>query len=220
MSIDTLDDGNEARHSLVERRFSLHPGKEVTASFFRPEAAGKRLWRCRYILAWPDRRFAFHAYGEDGVQALLLAMELVHRTLLAEAAYLKDVSPPENQADALAWMGRRDLGLPMPGTVKTEGLHASLIQEAQDDGGDLDLVILRECTGTFLKVARIAGAVLNAIGVRCRSTRIFGEMGSDEPDPVLDAVLSRIGALVICGRLEAQGDLSEPRYSEVRRPAE
>lgn len=219
MSIKTFDGTHATRHSLIERRFSLHPHDEVEAGFSVPEAVSTRLWRCGYVMTWPDRKSAYHAYGEDGVQALLLAMEQVHRTLLTEAAYREDISPPENQANVLVWMGRRDLGLPMPGAVNTEGLRASLIKEAQEDGGDLDLVILQECTGEFRKVARIAGTVLNAIGARCRSTRIFGEMGSNEADPMLDAVLLRLTALVASGSLEVQGDLSEPRHSEVRRIA-
>lgn len=220
MSIETLNGRHEARHSLVERRFSLHPHDEVKASFSVPEAVSTRLWRCSYVMAWPDHKSAYHAYGEDGVQALLLAMEQVHRALLAEVAYREEITPPKNKADVLVWMGRRDLGLPMPGTVNTEGLRASLFKKSQEHEGDLDLVILQECTGEFRKVARIAGTALNAIGAQCRSRRIFGEVGSDEPDSTLDAVLLRLAALAASGSLEVQGDISEPRYSEVRRIAD
>jgi hypothetical protein len=171
-------------------------------------------------MAWPDREYTRHTYGEDGVHALLLAMEQVHRTLLAEAAYLEDISPPENHAFALAWMGQRDLGLPMPGTVNTNGLRSSLIKKAREGGGELDLVILHECTSRFLKVARVASEALTAIGIRCTSARLFGEMATDEPDPALDAVLFRLQALVASGSLEAQGDFPEPRQSEVRRIAD
>ena len=216
----TSDAMHAVRLPLVERRFSLHPYGEVTASFSVPEAVSARLWRCSYSTAWPDREHTRHAYGEDGVQALLLAMEQVHRTLLAEAAYREDISPPENQANALAWMGQRDLGLPMPGAVNTKGLRSSLIEKAQEGEGDLDLVILHACTSTFLKVSRVAVEALTGIGVRCTSARLFGEMGTDEPDPALDAVLLRLEALAASGMLEVRGDLLEPRHSEVRRIAD
>ncbi|NEU13976.1 hypothetical protein G3T14_17840 [Methylobacterium sp. BTF04] len=216
-SFDASESGTETPLPFVERRFILSPHDEIRAGFSRPEAVSPHLWRCSYRTVWADRELGFNAYGADSVHALLHAMERVHRTLLAEAAYREDMSPTAAGTSAVTWMGQRDLGLPMPGTVDTIALRAVLIADAQTGKGDLDHVILEECSSRYRKVARIAGSTLEAIGARCNSARIFGESGSDAQDPQLDTVLSRLDSLVAAGLLDRQGDLSEPRYSEVRR---
>lgn len=207
----------DATRWTVERRFSFSPHDEVLACFSQPEAVGPRLWRCRYRITWADSDLALQAYGADGMHALLVAMERVHRRLLVEAAYRADHLPSGTEANTLTWMGQPDLGLPRLGTFDTAAFHTDLIADAGSRGDDLDRVILEECSSEYLKVARIAASALNAIGARCFSTKVFGEIGSDAPDPLLNIILSRLEALVATKQLELRGDLSEPRYSEVRR---
>lgn len=37
----------------------------------------ERSWQCRYEIDWPGKPRAFAAYGNDGVQALTLAMNMI-----------------------------------------------------------------------------------------------------------------------------------------------
>jgi len=73
------------------------------------------------------------------------------------------------------------------------------------DVDDLDATILSCAREHWLKVAMVAS----------RTTQDCGLGLSDEQ---VDIVVARVRALVARGRLVAQGDLSRPRYSEVRRP--
>ena len=66
---------------------------------------------------------------------------------------------------------------------------------------ELDNAILAHCDARFAKVARIA----------MKAT----EMNSD----VFDRAVERIAWLVAAGKLEAVGDVTNPRYSEVRLPS-
>jgi hypothetical protein len=68
------------------------------------------------------------------------------------------------------------------------------------------------------KVMRIiAGVFQQDIGYKCRSIRLWGGFGNDEPDAMLDRCIDRLGALAAAGKIEAIGDLSIPGRSEVRR---
>jgi hypothetical protein len=198
---------------FVERCFDLRSQGEVRTAFSRPEPITAHLWQCGYRVAWPDHEVLSRAYGLDGVQALLLAMELVHLNLLAEAAYREQEGSGET--DVLMWRGQSHLSLPGVGTTNVMNLHTHVFGDPRNDC-DLDHVILRECVPRFRKVAMIASSTLRALGYRCRSTRLVGEMGNHEADPYLDTVLARIEALVADGVLEAQGTLAQPRFSEVR----
>lgn len=199
--------------NFIERRFDLRPQGEIRTAFSRPEPITAHLWQCGYRVAWPDHEFHSRAYGLDGVQALLLAMEWVHLILLAEAAYREQEGSGETYV--LTWQGRSHLAFPGVGTTDVTGLHEHVLGE-QRNNRDLDHVILRECGQQFRKVAMIASSTLSALGHRCRSTRLVGEMGNHEADPYLDTVLARIEGLVVDGDLEAQGTLAQPRFSEVR----
>lgn len=90
--------------SFVERRFELADA-EVVVSFFVPARAAEGEFRCAWTIAWPDREIAGRTCGEDGVQALLLAMRVVHAKLIDSDAY---------KAGALTLWGGADLNLPSP----------------------------------------------------------------------------------------------------------
>jgi hypothetical protein len=64
-----------------------------------------QIFRCDYEIAWPDQKRVFHAYGVDAVQALILALRMVHAELL---------TPPEGRGGQIRWLGSNDLGLPPP----------------------------------------------------------------------------------------------------------
>jgi hypothetical protein len=97
--------------TFVERRMELAGGKEVIVRFFRPVEQDGGHYHCAYKIIWPDRERAFYGAGEDGVQALLLAMCNAHAELLAS---------PEGKRGALRWCGETDLGLPLAGSLKPE----------------------------------------------------------------------------------------------------
>ena len=62
-------------------------------------------WRCRLRLRGASVAIDQHAYGEDGLQALLLAIEMA-RVLLTTTPW-----PP---GTSLTWCEDAELGLPMP----------------------------------------------------------------------------------------------------------
>lgn len=86
----------------AERRFELDGG-ELVVRFFAPSRAPGGEFQCRYLVGWPEREFRRYASGEDGVQALLLAMRTVHSELVESEAY---------KAGLLTWCGQADLDLP------------------------------------------------------------------------------------------------------------
>ncbi len=65
-----------------------------------------------------------------------------------------------------------------------------------------DALILSTANERWQKVAKIIGQVSDRVG----------------DGPHFDAIAARIRALVDEGKLEAKGDVSRWRYSEVRRP--
>ena len=73
------------------------------------------------------------------------------------------------------------------------------------DVDELDATILSHARERWLKVAMVAA-------------RTMQERGLGPSDEQLDIVVARVRALVARGRLVAQGNLSRPRFSEVRLP--
>ncbi len=72
---------------------------------------------------------------------------------------------------------------------------------------ELDATILSHARERWLKVAMVAA-------------RTMQERGLGLSDEQFDIVVARVRALVARGRLVAQGNLSHPRFSEVRLPGE
>ena len=72
---------------------------------------------------------------------------------------------------------------------------------------ELDAAILSHARPQWRKVAMIAGRTLQELGVAPSNDQ-------------LDVVVARIRDLVARGRLAAQGNLSRPRFSEVRLPGD
>ena len=73
------------------------------------------------------------------------------------------------------------------------------------DVDELDATILSHAHERWLKAAMVAA-------------RTMQDRGVDPTDEQLDIVVARMRALVARGRLVAQGDLTLPRFSEVRLP--
>jgi hypothetical protein len=88
--------------TFIERHFELGEAAKVVARFFRP-LRGDLDFCCTYEVTWPDRTRRFQAYGIDEVQALTIALMMVHAELLCS---------PEAKRGELRWLGSRDLGLP------------------------------------------------------------------------------------------------------------
>lgn len=72
---------------------------------------------------------------------------------------------------------------------------------------EIDEAILHASAARFLKVARIVIDSLDAVGSSWRD------------EPTVHLHVRRVIALAKAGRLESQGDLHRPRWSEVRRVA-
>jgi uncharacterized protein DUF3658 len=77
------------------------------------------------------------------------------------------------------------------------------IERLPMDIDELDAAILSHVEARWLKTARIAGAAL-------------AEFEISPSDDQVEVVIARLRALVAQGRLLAKGNLSRPRYSEVR----
>jgi hypothetical protein len=71
------------------------------------------------------------------------------------------------------------------------------------EGSDLDAIILSHAEKRWLKVARIAG-------------RTTADCGVEPTDSNVAVVVAHLRDLVARGRLDAKGNLSRPRFSEVR----
>lgn len=87
---------------FVERRFELGDGA-LLVRFFTPSRAAGGEFQCRYAIGWPEREVRRYACGQDGLQALLLAMRTVHTVLVESDAY---------KAGQLTWCNQADLDLP------------------------------------------------------------------------------------------------------------
>jgi len=71
---------------FVERRFDLDDG-ELVVCFQAPVKMPSGEFRCWLSIAWPEREVLRYAAGEDGVQALMLAMRLAYSELVESDAY-------------------------------------------------------------------------------------------------------------------------------------
>ncbi|WP_189620387.1 DUF6968 family protein [Novosphingobium colocasiae] len=87
---------------FVERRFELDGG-ELLVRFFSPFRAPGGEFQCHYSIGWPERDVRRRVCGLDGLQALMLAMRLVHSELVESDAY---------KAGRLTWCDQTDLDLP------------------------------------------------------------------------------------------------------------
>jgi hypothetical protein len=87
---------------FVERRFELDGG-ELVARFYLPAKAPGGEFQCRWTIGWPTGEIGRYACGEDGVQALMLAMRSVHIALVESEAY---------KSGKLTLFEQRDLDLP------------------------------------------------------------------------------------------------------------
>ena len=88
--------------AFVERKFDLD-GSELVVRFYLPAKAPGGEFQCRWSIAWPGREVGRSACGEDGVQALMLAMQSVHSELVESDAY---------KARRLTLWDQADLDLP------------------------------------------------------------------------------------------------------------
>lgn len=87
---------------FVERRFELGD-TQLIVRFGAPTKAVGGEFQCHYDLDWPDHEDSGYACGEDGIQALMLAMKKVHIALVQSDAY--------RQGQLTLW-GQLDLDLP------------------------------------------------------------------------------------------------------------
>lgn len=91
-----------AETSFVERIFDLD-GADLVARFHMPAKAPGGEFQCRWSIGWPTGEVRGYACGEDGVQALMLAMRAVHIKLAESEAY---------KAGRLTLWEQTDLDLP------------------------------------------------------------------------------------------------------------
>ena len=83
---------------FVERRFNLDGG-DLFVRFYRPARAAGGEFQCRWTVGWPEQEVRRYACGEDGVQALMLAMRSVHWELVESDPYKSGRLTLYDQAD-------------------------------------------------------------------------------------------------------------------------
>jgi len=88
--------------TFVERIFDL-PGAKVSVQFSQPVTMPTGEFACHWRIVWPDREEAGRIFGEDGVQALMLALRRVSDVLMQSEPY---------KAGILTLWGQSDLDLP------------------------------------------------------------------------------------------------------------
>lgn len=71
---------------FIERTFESGDNT-ITARFFRPTLAPGGEYQCQWTIHWSDRIQKRFTCGLDGVQALMLAMKLVHSELMESDLY-------------------------------------------------------------------------------------------------------------------------------------
>ncbi|WP_058833610.1 DUF6968 family protein [Luteimonas abyssi] len=87
---------------FVQRVFELD-GRALAVRFFAPRREPTGEYCCAWTIAWPDGAAEDRTFGEDAVQALMLAMQAAHMDLTGSAVY---------QAGRLTLWGQHDLDLP------------------------------------------------------------------------------------------------------------
>ena len=90
---------------FIEREF-LCVGQPMLVRFYQPMQMPKAEYKCQYEILWPDQQRRRHAFGVDSIQALILAMGIVH-VELTMSDYYKD--------GQLTYFSSSDLGLPALG---------------------------------------------------------------------------------------------------------
>ncbi|MBB5716783.1 DUF6968 family protein [Sphingomonas aerophila] len=90
--------------AFVERIFE-DGEREVRCRFFTPQQQPTGEYRCAWTLTWAGETKSHSAHGIDGVQALLLAMRVVHTELVDSESY---------RAGRFTYLQQRDLDLPPP----------------------------------------------------------------------------------------------------------
>lgn len=108
---------------FVERRFDLD-GDDLFARFYRPEKTSDGEFQCRWTISWPERETHRYACGEDGVQALMLAMRSVHWELVESDPYKAGKLTLYDQADLdlpPTWGAGPLYNVPAPGNEPPSG---------------------------------------------------------------------------------------------------
>lgn len=79
---------------------------KVPVNLYLPMQDGSGDFRCDYEIGWPAKVRKFHAYGADGVQSVLLAMQMIGVEL-----YSSDL----HKTNRLSWLAPGDgYGFPLP----------------------------------------------------------------------------------------------------------
>jgi len=88
---------------VAERSFELAaPAKELIVRIGRPTRHGSRDWVCSVHVVGLDEPETSEAYGEDSLQALLMALSMLRARLTSSQVRW-----------GISWLGDADLGLEM-----------------------------------------------------------------------------------------------------------
>ena len=96
-----------ARDVIAQRTFTVD-GRDLNCRLFRPEEDNGSFF-CQFEIDWPQHKSSRRAGGVDEVQAILLAMQMVHGELLAVR---------ENDGRRVTWLNDRSLGLPIAESIR------------------------------------------------------------------------------------------------------
>ena len=90
-------------------RLTTPAGTAVIPVRIHQPVPSKRAWSCTFEIGWPEGSDVSHAMGDDGVQALKLAMEKIAVQLYASKYH---------KAGVIAWAQGGGYGFPLPSSVR------------------------------------------------------------------------------------------------------
>ncbi|MDB5702627.1 MAG: hypothetical protein JWL66_2826 [Sphingomonadales bacterium] len=93
--------------AIAQRMFNVD-GQDVVCRFFSPEEDDGSYF-CHYEIEWPEGVRSKRAGGVDGVQAVILAMQMAHTDFLVARNI---------DGRKIAWLNEQSLGLPIASIIR------------------------------------------------------------------------------------------------------
>jgi hypothetical protein len=92
---------------------------EIPIRIFAPEESEIAPWICRFEIDWPDRKSEMYGAGEDAVQALVIALQIIGVTIY---------NSEEHEGGKLGWLELgQGYGFPM-----TKGVRDLMVGQDRD----------------------------------------------------------------------------------------
>ncbi len=94
-------------HTLYLRTGSKE--RPITVDIYKPEKREKA-WVCRYVIDWPEGKRTFESAGQDPLQALVLALQMIGSELYTSAYH--------HEGRLRAYDREKGYGFPVAGSLR------------------------------------------------------------------------------------------------------